>query len=114
MKTISKQRKQILEQSKKKALQKPKTAAPANPSLPFYHDPNYLDNNKLYMVLKLSGIELNIVRTALLHYFRSNQDQSLWENMERFSELKRKIDDARVMKTQAAVTKDPESSPEEE
>lgn len=68
-----------------------------SPNQPFYNTPEYLGLDKRYVIKGLTGIEINLLRNAVLMLVRNTQDQALWENMSRYDAIKNKIDDAELM-----------------
>lgn len=89
-KPVSKKRKQAAADFKQKNQR--------NPQIPFYHEKSYLSPNREYVVSGLTGAEMNMIRSAMLHYVRSNQDISLWDNMDKFTAIRNKLDSAKAVR----------------
>lgn len=87
--------KKLLKSKKSKALkpseQQEQNAAKNDVNNPFYFQPDYVNSD---FNLDLSGSELNLIRFALIHYFRANPEPMLWKNMKTLAILQGKIDDA--------------------
>lgn len=92
---VSKERRNVLKQVKAKQEAK---KLKSTPDMAFYNSPEYLDKLNRYTVKGLTALEMNIMRSALLHFFRSNPDNALWEHMEKFAVIGKKFDAAEVAK----------------
>jgi len=105
-KKISKKKKKLLEDRSRKAVAKQQQNQSTQQGVPFYHTERYLSPSREYVISNLTGIEMNIIRSAMLHYFKSNQDQALWEHMEKFSVIRNKIDAAKAVKATVEIDDD--------
>lgn len=97
-------KKKVKKKSKVVHNQKPIQAPVDVNQQPFYNTAEYIDPEKRYYIQGLSGLDMNILRNALLHYYRANQDQALWNNMEKFTLIKGKIDEAKFIKDGEELT----------
>lgn len=64
-----------------------------DPNVPAYMKKEYLESN--FVLPKLTGIEVNILRQGLLRLIRTESEVNAWETMDAIYALKQKIDSAK-------------------